>query len=121
MTRQIFINILLTALFLAPFASHTTSNKGKSNNFKSASIAVEHSSQEQPVQAPVVPHSAGLKPPTQKLHVPEMEELAKIHRFHRERVKKIKKHHHKAWISAKLLLIICHLAILICAFLHVTH
>ena len=49
------------------------------------------------------------------------EELAHIHHFHKERVKKIRRHHEKFWIVAKVLLVVCHVVLLICAFLHVAH
>lgn len=52
---------------------------------------------------------------------PQMDEVAHIHKFHKERVKKIKKHHNKFWILSKIILVICHLSVLVIAFLHVTH
>lgn len=56
-----------------------------------------------------------------KTHTPQMDELAHMHKFHKERVKKIKKHHSKFWILSKLILILCHISILIIAYLHATH
>lgn len=56
-----------------------------------------------------------------KPHVLKTEELAHIHRFHKERVKKLKRHHKKCWFLSKLLLILCHLTLLVCAYLHLTH
>ena len=54
-------------------------------------------------------------------HTPTMDETAHIHRFHKERVKKIKKHHSKFWLLSKLILIVCHISILVIAYLHATH
>src|SRR5215213_8607865 len=51
-----------------------------------------------------------------KAHTPQMDETAHIHKFHKERVKKIKKHHSKFWILSQIILVICHLSILIIAF-----
>ena len=56
-----------------------------------------------------------------KLNSPQMDELAHMHKFHKERVKKIKKHHDKFWLLSKLILILCHLSILVIAYLHATH
>jgi hypothetical protein len=61
------------------------------------------------------------KPLAHKIHVMKMEELAHIHHFHKERVKKIRKHHNKYWMLAKTLLVVCHIVLLISAFLHLTH
>ena len=54
-------------------------------------------------------------------HTPTMDETPHIHRFHKERVKKIKKHHSKFWVLSKLILIVCHISILVIAYLHATH
>ncbi|MEO7923838.1 MAG: hypothetical protein ABIR30_09180 [Chitinophagaceae bacterium] len=71
---------------------------------------------------PALPAAQGI-PPVQKAHghVPTMDELAHIHRFHKGRVKKIKRHHGKFWALSKLLLVICHIVLLVIAFMHVTH
>ena len=52
---------------------------------------------------------------------PQMDELPHIHKFHKERVKKIKKHHGKFWMLSQVLLVLCHLSILVIAFMHVVH
>lgn len=51
----------------------------------------------------------------------KIEELGKIHRFHKERVKNAKKHSGLFWITAKIILVCCHLALLVHAFLHLSH
>jgi hypothetical protein len=59
--------------------------------------------------------------PIKKTHLMKTEELAHIHHFHKERVKKLKRHHKKFWILTKILLMLCHLLILACAYSHLTH
>jgi hypothetical protein len=49
------------------------------------------------------------------------EELAHIHHFHKERVKKVSRHHSLIWMISKILITICHLVLLLCAFLHLSH
>ncbi len=122
MTRQI---IILLVLFISiPFKNYTRATS-KNDAGMEMSIAdpvrIETSVPSPPLPIPVIPVDPGLVPPSHKMHVPVMEELAKIHRFHRERLKRIRKHEAKCWLSAKLLLIICHLVLLICAYLHATH
>jgi hypothetical protein len=56
--------------------------------------------------------------PAKKPHLLKTEELAHIHHFHKERVKKLKYHHKKFWMLSKIILILCHLGLLICAYLH---
>ena len=60
------------------------------------------------------------KAPHGKMHTPQMDELAHLHKFHKERVKKAK-HHGKYWLLSKILLVLCHLSILVIAYLHATH
>lgn len=74
-----------------------------------------------PHKSPYYPGSASKKQGHSKSHSSHMDELAHIHKFHKERVKKIKKHHDKYWLLSKILLILCHVSILIMAFLHATH
>jgi len=59
--------------------------------------------------------------PHGKTATPHLDELPHIHKFHKERVKKIKKHQGKFWLLSKLILVLCHLSILLIAYLHVTH
>ena len=61
------------------------------------------------------------KEPHGKAVSPQMDELPHIHKFHKERVKKIKKHHGKFWLLSQLLLVLCHISILLIAFMHVVH
>jgi hypothetical protein len=124
MTRQIFLNILLVAFFATAFtSSDNTALAGKSaiQKKEKASFDASPAQEELPAKPIGKPGSIGMKPPVHKMHLPVMEELPKVHRFHKERVKKLKKHHKKCWISAKLLLVVCHVALLVCAFMHATH
>lgn len=68
-----------------------------------------------------VQEDAHSKSPNGKIHTPHSEELPHIHKFHKERVKKIKKHNNKLWLLGKLLLALCHISILTIAYLHVIH
>jgi hypothetical protein len=61
------------------------------------------------------------KAPHGKTHAPQMEELPHIHKFHKERVKKIKKHHSKYWLLSQVIIVLCHLSILVIGYLHATH
>ena len=71
---------------------------------------------------PQVPVTKTVPPlhPEEKGHTPKLEELPHIHHFHKERVKKIKRHHKKCWTLSMLLLVLCHISILIMAYMHVT-
>lgn len=71
-------------------------------------------------KGPVSPESHP-KAPHGKTHAPQMEELPHIHKFHKERVKKIKKHHGKFWLLSQVVVVICHLSILVIGYLHATH
>jgi|GEM_PF-1357690 len=54
-------------------------------------------------------------------HVPSWDELAHIHHFHKGKLKKIRRHYKKCIFMTKLLLFICHAAVLFISYLHVTH
>ena len=71
-------------------------------------------------QMPVFPSPAP-KAPHGKANAPHMEELPHIHKFHKERVKKSKKHHSKYWLLSQVILALCHLSILVIGYLHATH
>jgi hypothetical protein len=55
----------------------------------------------------------------EKGHTLKLDELPHIHHFHKERVKKVKRHHKKVWSISMLILVLCHISILIMAFMHV--
>lgn len=54
-------------------------------------------------------------------HVPSWDELAHIHHFHKGKLKKIRRHYKKCIFMTKLLLFICHAAVLFISYLHVIH
>jgi hypothetical protein len=85
--------------------THTTENSGKGANNSH------------------IPFSAKMPVSEEKAHahVPAWDELAHIHHFHKNRLKKVKKHFKKCVFMSKLLLILCHAAILFVSYLHVTH
>ena len=56
--------------------------------------------------------------PRSNSHTPAMDETPHIHHFHKQRIRKIRKHHGKFWILSQLLLVVCHLTILYIGYLH---
>ncbi|MBL7725170.1 MAG: hypothetical protein JNK27_13540 [Chitinophagaceae bacterium] len=54
-------------------------------------------------------------------HVPTWDELAHIHHFHKGKLKKIRRHYRKCLFMTKLLLVVCHAAVLFISYLHVIH
>jgi len=123
---------LFTTLFLAIFVmSSQTSSAGTNTQTNVTTTASVSDTREMnaaaaghatPVQnMPALPAATQSQHPVEKGHTPAMNELAHIHHFHKERVKKIKRHHGKYWLLSKLLLIICHITLLVIAYLHVIH
>lgn len=121
--RQYFIQ---TALILAFVIAGTTNsfarseNAEKANTTEQASKAVNHDA---PAKASHSPVTAKSHMPVEKSHsqVPTWDELAHIHHFHHDRLKKVKRHFKKSVFLSKLLLFICHAAVLYISFLHLTH
>ena len=124
MTANSFFRIILTmTLFVSSKNSFAGSNKASASSHGQATKTVlaklsenlEHGLPDAALPAAQpVEHS-------KKAESMRTEELAHIHHFHKERVKKIKRHHKKYWILSKLILLLCHLVLLICAYLHLTH
>lgn len=124
MTRYfIFTGLLLTLILTIP----TTSAAGLHSNtaVKTTEETNKATTTSNESAAKMSPFSHTAKPiyPGEKAHtnVPTMDELAHIHHFHKERLKKIKRHHKKCWTLSQLLLLFCHAAVLIISYLHVTH
>ena len=123
MTQRTLSSIIFTAIFsLATSAAiaggHTAKTESHTSGIIKTTGAADHSEQGNktssfPDSHPKAPHS--------KLHAPQMEELPHIHKFHKERVKKIKKHHGKYWFLSQVILALCHISILIIGYLHATH
>lgn len=118
---------ILTATFLALFMARPISIMAKEEAAKSIVMADNtgsdkpmKTSTDNPMKASAAHHdkshsSAG------KSHTPTMDETPHILRFHKERVKKIKKHHSKCWLLSMTLVVLCQLALLVIGYLHVTH
>ncbi|HMU46159.1 MAG TPA: hypothetical protein PKC72_07325 [Chitinophagaceae bacterium] len=122
MKHKSYFSIILVMAYLL------TAIVAKANNFYSEAGTIskdfqtENSSEKNAHDAKVpFSHEADSKAPHGKMQAPHSEELPHIHKFHKERVKKIKRHHGKFWILSKLILVLCHLSILVIAFLHATH
>ena len=71
----------------------------------------------QPVFPASKPESQHGKP----VKAPHLEELPHIHRYHKERVKKLRQHHGKFWFLGQLLVVLCHLSLLLISYLHLVH
>ncbi len=87
---------------------NTADNKNASDNHGKSSAASSNAKAHLPVEKH---HS----------HVPTMDETPHIHHYHKERVKKNKKHHTKIWYLSMFLIAVCQVSLLIIAYLHVTH
>ena len=124
MTHRTLSNIVFLMIF--SLATITVFADGHTAKAKSETYSNEVNTQatsDYPAtdkQMPVFPSPAP-KAPHGKAHAPQMEELPHIHKFHKERVKKIKKHHSKYWLLSQILLALCHLSILVIGYLHATH
>jgi hypothetical protein len=123
MKRNSSFSIFFLAIFLmSSFKSMGSTFSGSSSvdKAKVKAIIINEKSTMNDLPKPTEPVS---KPeePVKKPHLMKTEELAHIHHFHKERVKKLKRHHKKCWILSKILLILCHLALMVCAYLHLTH
>ncbi len=126
MTRYFILSFFFLAIASgASFTSHAAADKAV-NTSAHANFDIVNGAQSTELP-PVknIPALPGAEPfqPVQKGHgqVPSFDELAHVHHFHKGRVKKIKKHHNKCWALSKLILVLCHIAILVIAYMHVTH
>jgi hypothetical protein len=115
----IFSMIFSVASYSVMAAGHASKNETEAICKEVKTTALSDHSREA-AKAPVFP-APHPKVPHGKAHVPHMEELPHIHKFHKERVKKIKKHHGKYWLLSQILLALCHLSILVIGYLHATH
>ena len=121
--RQYFNIAALILAFVIAGATNSfakANNAEKVNNVEQTSKAVAHDATAKSTQSPT---SAKSHMPIDKSHshVPAWDELAHIHHFHQNRLKKIKRHFKKSVFLSKLLLFICHAAVLYISFLHLTH
>ncbi len=119
LSRVIFLMIFSFASYAAIAVKNTVKAKSASiskeikANTSTDNSAADKSIPVFPAPQPKVPHG--------KPSAPHMEELPHVHKFHKERVKKIKKHHGKYWLLSKIIIVLCHLSILVIAYLHATH
>ena len=126
MTKYFICSILILALFTG---MSTTSSAGL-GTITSATVSDQKSGQQpDPVkngaESPVkeVPMNAGPHAPVEKGHghAPAVDETPHIHHYHRNRVKKLKRHHSKAWFLSQLLIVTCNLVLLLMAYMHMVH
>ncbi len=125
MTQRTLYSFIFTMIFsLASYAALASGNTAKTETEQTskdgkATAASDHSDSGKKLPASAADSHS--KVPHGKAQAPHMEELPHIHRFHKERVKKIKKHHSKLWFLSQALIVLCHLSILVIGFLHATH
>jgi hypothetical protein len=124
MTHTTLSRIFITVIFIMVSfsilaAGHTAKTESEPANKEMKAVAVIDYS-EPGNKMPVSADTHSNQSPA-KAHAPQLEELPHIHKFHKERVKKIRKHHGKYWLLSQVLIVICHLSILLIAYLHATH
>ncbi|MES1197944.1 MAG: hypothetical protein ABUL41_01550 [Chitinophagaceae bacterium] len=112
------ITLLMSVSNSSAAGINTTSSVSKTKKMILISIESETTMNDQP--QPLQPVTRQ-EEPVKKPHLQKTEELAHIHHFHKERVKKLKRHHKKFWLLSKVLLIVSHLLILVCAYMHLVH
>lgn len=126
MTRFILISSFFLALFSVASFTVSANIKKSSKITVSKTNETETGNNSEPVSAsnsvPNFPAAKTVPPvhPEEKGHTPKLDELPHIHHFHKERVKKVKRHHKKVWTISMLILVLCHISILIMAYMHVT-
>lgn len=121
--RQYFIQTVLLLAFVIACANNSFASASNANNVNTSEQASKTAKQDVSAKASHSPVSAKSHMPVEKSHsnVPTWDELAHIHHFHQDRLKKIKRHFRKSVFLSKLLLFICHAAVLYISFLHLTH
>ena len=124
MTRYFFFSLLFVV------AALVSSNKSFAGNHSAVSVSVNSSKEtmkttpaepKETIPVMPVPPAANQENHGGKVNPPKMEELPHIHHFHKERVRKVKRHHRKVWTLVKLIIILCHIGLIICGYLHATH
>ena len=123
MTPKTLSAVLLIVIFF--FVAQTRSNVAHASQ-TAIEIAYDDGLAKEPINqsgAAKSPFFPAPKPkaPHGKMYTPHMDELAHIHKFHKERLKKMRKHQEKYWLLSKILLILCHLSVLFIAYMHATH
>lgn len=126
MTKYFICSILFLALFTG---MSTTSSAGVGTHSSAIVNDQNNGQQNAPVKSgaevPVkeVPMNAGPHAPVEKGHghAPAIDETPHIHHYHRNRVKKMKRHHSKAWFLGQLLVVTSNLVLFLMAYLHAAH
>jgi hypothetical protein len=124
MTRYIFFSIFfLLVVLISSDRSFAGTNAATAISVSDSKEAVTDIPVPSKETIPALPSVPATKQQNHggKVHPPRMEELPHIHHFHKERVKRVKKHHGKVWMIVKLIVILCHIGLLICGYLHATH
>ncbi len=120
MKRYIISSVFFLAMTsMASFTASAGTKKSSSVTVSDTKQTEPHSASEPLKQAPAtktVPPAA----PHEKAHAPKLEELPHIHHYHKERVKKVKRHHKKCWVLSMVLLVLCQVALLVIAYMHIT-
>lgn len=122
--RKSFTLALTTAYILFSLAAGANDHTNSRNENTPAGRTTQTEKQaDQSSSGKHVPVSddGNSKVPHGKSQAPHSEELPHIHKFHKERVKKIKKHHGKCWFMSQMLLFICHATVLYISYLHMLH
>lgn len=124
MTQRTLSAIIFIVIFsLASTALEAAGHTAEKLPVQSNSEVKTQANADQPDMAKKAPVHTGSQPkaPHGKTHAPQMEELPHIHKFHKERIRKIKKHHGKYWLLSQAIIVLCHLSILVIGYLHATH
>ena len=123
MTRYFICSILFLALFtgISTYASagispvSTVTVDGNKNERRPEPV-------KNPAETPLKNNSSDTGPhkPAEKghAHATGMDETPHIHHFHKNRVKKLKRHHGTCWLMSQLLLVVCHAVLLVMSYLH---
>lgn len=124
MTRFILIISFFLALFSVASFNATAGTKKPTSVTVSNTKETGTGNNSEPVSTstvPIVPVTKTVPPihPEEKGHNPKIDELPHIHHYHKERVKKVKRHHKKIWVISMLILVLCNISILIMAYMHV--
>ena len=123
MTHKIIICILLLVT-VSSGINKVSAGQNQAHELTGQHISNQSQSQATTAQDTKYPLSAAHQndvPHGKAARVPHMEELPHIHRYHKERVKKLRAHHGKFWFLSKAIVVVCHLSLLWIAYMHLTH
>ena len=123
MTQRIIICILLLVTVSPVFNRASGGRQRVSAITEMHSVSQNQQTEQQvniPVSMPVIPAPKPEPPHGKTARIPHFEEIPHIHRYHKERVKKIRRHT-PFWLLSQVLVAVCNLSLLVIAFLHLTH